>query len=1565
MLDRQDLPPAIAVRQLIDALCDEFEQLWQSGDRPALPSFIARVSAADQPLLLRELVALDCDYRRERGETPAAADYFADSAEQAAVISAALQDRQSLRKRTGETTAARPADTQALAAPPPMQRSEQLPNIPGYEVLEFVAQGGMGVVYRGRDRQLAREVALKLPRSGYLGNAQEKERFVREAIAAARVRHPNICPVYEVREAHGQPYIAMAFIHGVTLKAWRKQVDAKPRQIAELMATIARAVQAAHDQGLIHRDLKPSNVMVEQGSGQPMLMDFGLAKDLTSTDGLTMTGDVLGTPAYMAPEQAAGTSSDVGKHSDVYALGAILYELLTGKPPFEGTLAEILQQVQHAEPSPVRKGQPLVHRDLETICGKAMAKRPAERYASAGALATDLDRFSLGEPILARRQSPLTAAQRFVQKYPVAFGLAAIIVLLLAVGAIGYPAVQRNLTASQLTGRLQANLHNNRWTPAQLSVADAIVDKLAAINPEAASRQRRQIADRLEEFIEFKLSLPRVRDDADQPEIEGAVTALAPRDPDAAARLRLDVAKRFGSWVKMSELKGPFFKPVALIPALVPADDAQSLAPPIAADFTDYNPNWFPTSQPGEINHRIDATFLLPGKAECGLAFNAIENLRGGIQSLAISPDSRWIAVGSSKGGPIRVWNENADPQFNLPGHEAPVINLVFAAEGKYLVSAGLDRQVKVWDTSTRKLVKGVQVDKPGSTEEGHDYFLPLAVPKSGDRVFVGGHAAIICYSLPDLKEISSLPAELTNALAINEDGSRLVSASWSGAVKMWDTTTGIGLWTMPVETGRNLVLALSPDGKTLATTTARLVRLHDASTSRVINSLPGMEGAVHSLAFDPAGKRIAASHQHGALKVWDIASGEVLATRFLQRLGTHALAYDPTGSWLVHGSESVLQKLDGGTLHELWSLRDQSYLFQLVRSEDGGSVKITMSRNGSVLRDVDQPLGAGPVRLTARRQQDSLHLQVNQNPAIEFVDYFAPRAVEGGQLCVVLSPGASLTEFGVQRAQPRIETSPLDAGNREFRAARFTAAFDHFQQQVTSPSSRLTTEVQHEARLKSALCLLRMNRAPEAKAVFQELAATPGKPTPFITFARFHLWLLLTEQKEWEAVDALAETMEVAHPFQEMVEVIPREFHLQIFELYSENISRRSASALAGTAHRLQAIERLINYFRIEEGRSAAITGALFEGLVLTQQNAAANRAGRLYLSQRMPHLQNLGLFVNNYWHAADWRRCGLIARWLEEPHLAEQPLDKLLFAADGSLKTEIQGHGWWLVQERARLFAHRGKWERALELLDACWEHRHDRHLTLESQIDFALLRGIALQKLDRQREAKATWSEMARDERVIARAADIDNGNSEEVMQLIVLRGLAGDFDEAFVSGVGKFALVRLRGSDSTQLLSQLPLTPELLSGMWQSERGQKYAAEIAKGNLIITLQIRALMLLYVHQMVRQGAIKDATVGEDNMIWQLAETGFQRYTENQLSMPAFLQLVLGWKGIPAPLGWKFAFAGVPENMRAPCAYILARRFLLREQPKIAKELFTLTLEYGKDDELLRSRATEYLQE
>jgi hypothetical protein len=378
----------------------------------------------------------------------------------------------------------------AAETPPPAPPADPgvPPSIPGYELLGELGRGAMGVVYKAHHLKLNRIVALKMVLAGSHAGPAEVLRFLREAEAAARLQHPHIVQIHEIGQHAGLPYFTLEYAGGGSLAKKLAHQPQPPVEAARLTKQLAEAMQHAHQQGVVHRDLKPANVLLTD-DGAPKVTDFGLAKTLKGGDGLTQTGAILGTPSYMAPEQARGNVREIGPAADVYALGAILYEMLTGRPPFQGpTMHDTLLQVMGDDPVPVRRLQPKTPRDLETICLKCLHKEPGRRYPSAQALADELQRFLNGEPILAR---PVAWSERMVKwarRRPMIAALLALIVLVsgAGLGAVLWQLRQTDLARREADGNAQA------YKTASETAERALGEKTIALEKEKTARKDKQ-----------------------------------------------------------------------------------------------------------------------------------------------------------------------------------------------------------------------------------------------------------------------------------------------------------------------------------------------------------------------------------------------------------------------------------------------------------------------------------------------------------------------------------------------------------------------------------------------------------------------------------------------------------------------------------------------------------------------------------------------------------------------------------------------------------------------------------------------------------------------------------------------------------------------------------------------------------------------------------------------------------------------------------------------------------------------------------------------------------------
>jgi len=345
--------------------------------------------------------------------------------------------------------------------------------VAGYEILGLLGRGGMGVVYQARQQGLKRLVALKMILAGGHASSRALARFRSEAEAVAQIQHPHIIQIFEVGEEAGLPFFSLEYVEGGSLAGKIASTPQKPREAAQLVQLLAQAMECAHQKGIVHRDLKPANILLTL-DGSPKITDFGLAKQITDDSAKTRSGTILGTPSYMAPEQAEGRAHEVGPLADVYSLGAILYELLTGRPPFQGiTLLETIQQVQTQEPVAPTQLQPGVPADLETICLKCLRKEPGQRYASAADLAEDLRRFLAGEPIRARPVGRVERLWRWSKRNPRVALLSGTVAVLVVVWAMTASVLVWRLNLQQQATAEQAAIARENEAKANTNAAEA------------------------------------------------------------------------------------------------------------------------------------------------------------------------------------------------------------------------------------------------------------------------------------------------------------------------------------------------------------------------------------------------------------------------------------------------------------------------------------------------------------------------------------------------------------------------------------------------------------------------------------------------------------------------------------------------------------------------------------------------------------------------------------------------------------------------------------------------------------------------------------------------------------------------------------------------------------------------------------------------------------------------------------------------------------------------------------------------------------------------------------
>jgi WD40 repeat protein len=908
-------------------------------------------------VLLRELLGLELAYRRHRGESPTHAEYGQLFPQHVDLIQRAFRE-ESL--STGQGPPAQ-AD-QAANAPGPF------PEIPGYDMLDELGRGGMGVVYRARQRRAQRLVALKMILAGGHAGPEAAARFAVEVEAVARLQHPHIVQIYDVGEHDGRPYFALEYVDGGSLEKKLTGTPQPARAAAEMVETLARAMHHAHRQGIVHRDLKPANVLLT-ADGTPKVTDFGLAKLLVGGGGMqTQSGAILGTPSYMAPEQAGGKSKDIGPAVDVYTLGAILYEMLTGRPPFRGeTPLETLQQVQSTEPVPPSRLQPRLPRDLTTICLKCLQKEPAKRYASALALAEDLRRFLTNRPIQARRTGVPERAWRWYRRNPALGTLAVAVAALLVVLAVGSLFAARQFQEERdrvVTSKAEVEMHQVHLQTNLYFTCIALAEQeLSAANVaraeellEACPEQRR--AWEWHYLKRRRYGEPLALSDAPIRPLVGSVCF----SPDGRC------------------LAAPFSS-VFPFEGVVKVWDTTTWKelPPLMARYRGqiasvaYSPDGKHLALAGRTWQDSCAEVTLRDAQTGKERFPPWRGDKGTIcLQVAFSPDSRWLAApydNRQQGtGVVKIWDTaNGKELHTLPGHVTGFSSVKFSPDGRHLATGSWDGLIQIWKCETGEEVLCFQ----GHTEQVWN----LAYSKKDGKWLLASASfdrTINVWDAMTGEKICTLAGHLgpVVSVAFNDDGTRLASASFDQTVKIWDVVRAREALTLRAHRGPVWNVAFSPDGRQLASAgpLERVVRVWDATPPKAIPTLHGPEGIVSQVAFGPNGQYLATASWDQTVRLWDAETHQEVRKLCGHSGPVTGVAFCRGGRQLASsGVDKTVRLWDLATGAETHTLKHARSLHAIAFSPDAQHVAAAGDDGAVIVWEVATGEKALPLRLSSR----------------------------------------------------------------------------------------------------------------------------------------------------------------------------------------------------------------------------------------------------------------------------------------------------------------------------------------------------------------------------------------------------------------------------------------------------------------------------------------------------------------------------------------------------------------------------------------------------------------------
>ncbi len=813
-----------------------------------------------------------------------------------------------------------------------------------YDNLKEIAHGGMGVIYRAHQRSLNRDVAIKMIRVRSHLSASDLERFQLEAEATAKLNHPNIVPIYEIGGHEGQPFFSMKLIEGGNLSNWLKQEHDLPSKVLLLIKT-ALAVHYAHQNGVLHRDIKPANILIDS-SGEPHISDFGLAKQLDGDVELTITGQIMGTPGYLSPEQARGQNSTITTASDIYSLGAVLYEILIGQPPFKSdSMIETIRKIVDEAPQRPSQLNPSVDLDLETICLRCLEKSPTDRYASAEALASELQRWMRNEPILSR---PITGSERLLKwarRKPALATLSSAMLLTFVVAGFaviwkwrdaeyqrGEVVIQRQQTRKYLY-IAHMNIVQQAWENGMVHEVRRLLDRHLPVEDEEDIRTFEwHFYDRLSRDVLNRASMD-----------YGDIVTFVEASPNGDEIAATGNDHRIQIWDKQSAKRKYTLTPgLGRIERLHYSPDGKTLV---------------------GVGHRSFRVWRKSG----GKLNDAFTGATEDRFLTKLSHDGRWIAA-PIRGNSIQIWN-TADPSDThiVPVGGGGVIELQFLHDNIHFISASQDGAIKIWNVESATAVAEIHVSELPSSKGN---LRSLAISSNDKSIAIAADNAISLYQLsPDFewtltREIGRLANTIESLIPVGDGGVFAVVAgeattlwefetgkqcgtigdptqfsAWfdssaksnqfatigsGNAAHIWDPTTGNSVGKIQGHSNAVYAMDFVDDGSIVTGSRDHTIRVSNANSGEIASTFRGHEGWIWSVNYSMDGQLIASGSVDGKVKVWDLSSGTESWEVEASSRSIQFVIFSPDNRTLAAaGRDKIIRLIDIESRNVIGSLED------------------------------------------------------------------------------------------------------------------------------------------------------------------------------------------------------------------------------------------------------------------------------------------------------------------------------------------------------------------------------------------------------------------------------------------------------------------------------------------------------------------------------------------------------------------------------------------------------------------------------------------------------------------